>query len=118
MKKLSRALLPVFFAAAGMLHFIRTPFYMKIMPPYVPLPLAMVYLSGFLEIIFAVLFCSGKTRRFAAWGLVLLLVAVFPANVHLALHPEIFPSVPAWAAWLRLPLQGLLIGWVCYTRKP
>ena len=72
----------------------------------------MVYLSGFFEILFGGMLFSKRTRPFAVLGIVLLLAAVFPANIHMALHPEIFPSVPPWAAWLRLPLQAALAGWV------
>lgn len=72
----------------------------------------MIYVSGILEILFGVLVLFLKTRKLAGWGLIALLIAVFPANIHLAQHPEIFPSIPAWAAWARLPFQGVFIFWV------
>ena len=86
--------------------------YLKIMPPYIPAPLLMIYISGVFEILLGLLVIPPKTRKLAGWGLIALLVAVFPANIHLALHPEIFPNVPAWADWARLPLQGLFMFWV------
>jgi uncharacterized membrane protein len=72
----------------------------------------MSYVSGILEMFFGALVLPLKTRKLAGRGLITLLIAVFPANIHLALHPEIFPSIPAWAAWARLPFQGVFIFWV------
>jgi len=114
---ISRWLAAIFFAAAGTGHFLRPFDYLKIMPPWVPLPLALIYVSGFLEILFGALVLPLKTRKFAGWGLIMLLIAVFPANIHLALHPEIFPSVPAWVDWARLPFQGVFIFWVWKVTK-
>lgn len=112
MPRKSVLLLAGFFVAAGALHFIGPAFYLKIMPPYVPFALAMVYISGILEILLGLLVLPQKTRQAAGWGLILLLIAVFPANLHVALHPEIFPGLPLWMAWARLPLQLLFIFWV------
>jgi len=56
-----------------------------------------------------------RMRRLARWGLTALLIAVFPANVHMALHPQRYAAIPSWLLWLRLPLQGLLIAWVWYS---
>ena len=111
-KSVYRGLLAIFFVAAGAGHFVTTATYLKIMPPYIPAPLAMVYLSGISEILLGLLVIQSPTRKLAGWGLIALLVAVFPANLHLALHPEIFPNIPAWMDWARLPLQGLFIFWV------
>ena len=86
--------------------------YLKIMPPYVPAPLLMIYISGVFEILLGLLVLPQKTRKLAGWGLIALLITVFPVNIHLALHPEIFPDVPVWVDWIRLPLQGLFIFWV------
>jgi len=105
-----------FFITAGAFHFVRPEFYLKIIPLYVPYPLQMVYLSGLFEILFGALILFPKTRRLAMWGLILLLLAVLPANVHMALHPEIFPVIPPWIYWARLPFQAVLIGWVLRCR--
>ena len=84
------------------------------MPPYVPAARAMVYASGVAEMAGGAGLLVRRTRRPAGWWLVATLVAVFPANLHMALHPEQFPKVPggARALWARLPLQGLFIAWV------
>ena len=111
-KSISRSLLALFFIIAGTGHFVRPLIYLKIMPPYIPHPLAMIYISGFFEILFGALVLPAKTRKLAGWGLILLLIAVFPANIHLVMHPEIFPNIPAWLEYVRLPLQGVLIFWV------
>ena len=107
----------LFFVAAGVGHFLAPGTYVKIMPPYLPGPVTLTYLSGVAEIALGVLLLVPRTRRLAAWGLIALLVAVFPANVHMALNAELFPQVPAAALWVRLPVQGLLILWAwAYTR--
>lgn len=120
MRKILRGALGLFFIAAGTMHFARPEFYLKIMPPWVPFPYPAVLASGFFEIFFGLLVFSPKTRPLAGWGLILLLIAVFPANLHMALHPEILSGVPAAALWMRLPLQAVFIGWVWYVclRKP
>ena len=105
------------FAAAGVNHFVNPAFYLKIMPPYLPWHLALVYLSGFSEVALGLLLLVPRFERAAAWGLVALLVAVSPANLHMALHPERYAEIPPLALWLRLPLQLALIAWAYrYTR--
>jgi uncharacterized membrane protein len=108
----SRCVLGAFFVGAGVLHFTKTPFYLAVMPPYVPRPLEMVYFTGVCEIGGGLGLLHPATRRAAAAGLAALLVCVFPANVHMAQHPELTPEVAPWALWLRLPLQGALLAWV------
>ena len=112
-----RVLLGLFFVAAGVNHFIRTEFYLRMMPPYVPFHPAMVQISGAAEILLGVLILSPRRSAIAGWGLIALLIAVFPANVQMALHPETFPEFSARALWLRLPLQAVMIAWAFwYTR--
>ena len=104
---------------AGINHFWHTAFYIAMMPPYLPLHLALVYLSGAAEISLGGLLLFSRWRVLAGWGLVALSVAVFPANVHMALHPELFPEFSPAGLWLRLPLQGVVMAWAwCYTRRP
>lgn len=110
MKK--RILLAVFFCAAGAMHFIRPELYLKIMPPFIPFPLAMIYISGFFEILLGAMVLPARTRRLAGWGLIALLTAVFPANIYAAFHPEIIPSLPVWVFWARLPFQAVFMVWV------
>lgn len=111
-------LLGLFFILAGLNHFINPDFYLNIMPAYLPWHLPLVYLSGLIEMVFGVLLLFPAFTVIAAWGLIALLFAVFPANVHMAMNPE-FYNYPEIALWLRLPLQGVLILWAFwYTRSP
>src|SRR4051794_6328726 len=104
------------FVLAGIGHFVATNFFMRIMPPYLPWHRPLVLLSGIIEIALGVLLLVPGTSTFAAWGLIALLIAVFPANIHLSLHQEIWP-LPPLVHLLRLPLQAVLILWAyAYTR--
>ena len=102
------------FIVAGTLHFLRPRIYRAIMPDWVPAPDAMVFASGVAEIAGGAGLLIEATRRPAAWWLVATLVGVFPANLHMALHPERYRELPggAPALWARLPLQGVFIAWV------
>lgn len=109
-------LFAVIFIGAGFLHFLRPEFYLRMMPPYLPAPWALVMISGAAEVILGFGLFFRKTQCIAAWGIILLLIAVFPANVQMAMHPELFPQFPKWGLYVRLPLQFVLIGWAyCYT---
>lgn len=104
------------YVAAGINHFVRPRFYLAIMPPYLPAHQLLVDLSGVAEIGLGLGLLFPATRVWAAWGLILLLIAVFPANVYMA-TAESFAQLPGWLRWGRLPLQGLLIWWAYrYTR--
>ena len=109
----------VFYVFAGTLHFIETDSYLKIMPPWIPAHLAMVYISGAAEIAGGIGLLIPPLRRPAAWGLVALLVAVFPANLYMALNNvQVTASpIPAVLLWARLPLQALLIWWVLWATR-
>jgi uncharacterized membrane protein len=109
-----RTLAGPFFILAGALHFIRPRPYRAIMPPWVPAPDAMVAASGAAEVAGGVGLILGRTRRPAGWWLVATLIGVFPANLHMALHPEQYPKIPGGsrALWARLPVQGVFIAWV------
>ena len=106
------------FVLAGINHFVKPDFYVQMMPPYLPWHLPLVYLSGIAEVVLGGMLLVPRWSRVAAWGLVALLVAVFPANLHMALNPELFASVAsATMLWVRLPLQAVLILWAWwYTR--
>ncbi len=107
------------FVLAGVNHFAMPAVYLKIMPPYLPWHLELVYLSGECEVALGILLLVPKAARLAAWGLIALLIAVFPANVYLYQHQEIFPKVPPFLHLARLPLQGVLIFWAyLYTKAP
>lgn len=111
LKTVLRYLLGILFVLAGLYHFINPGFYLRIMPPYLPWHLFLVYLSGLFEVAFGVLLLVPKFMRLAAWGLIALLVAVFPANIHMAMNPQLYPEIQPIALWLRLPLQAVLIAW-------
>jgi uncharacterized membrane protein len=104
-------LLAIFFVLAGINHFLNADFYLKMMPPYLPWHLFLVYLSGVFEIILGIMVIIPKLTRIAGWGLIALLIAVFPANLHMALNPDLFPNISSIALWVRLPFQAVLIAW-------
>ena len=112
----SQKALAGFFAFAGAMHFVIPRRYESIVPPSVPKREA-VALSGVAEIVGGAAVLARPTRRFARWWLLGLLVAVFPANVHMAVNPEQVDGldldrIPRWALWARLPLQPLAMLWV------
>jgi len=105
-------LLASLFIGAGILHFIKPETYLRIMPPALPAPRLLVLLSGVAEVAGGLGLLLPATRRWAAWGLLALLLAVFPANVYmLQIHDQL--HLPAWLAWARLPLQPLLL-WIIW----
>jgi uncharacterized membrane protein len=109
-------LLAIFFIAAGANHFRTTEIYLGMMPPWLPWPLASVYVSGAAEILGGFGVLVPPTRRFAGWSLIVLLVAIFPANLHIAMQGRMpgFDFSPL-TLWLRLPFQAVLLGWVWWT---
>jgi uncharacterized membrane protein len=115
--RIGRVLMGGMYVVAGMAHFLFTRAYERIIPPYLPAHYALVLLSGATEIAGGLGVLIPGLPRPSAWGLICLLVAVFPANLWMAQHPELLPGVPHWALWLRLPLQLPLIWWAYrYTR--
>jgi uncharacterized membrane protein len=118
LKSTLKVVLGLFFVGAGINHFLRIGFYLRMMPPYLPLHLESVQISGVAEIVLGGLLLIPQSSSVAAWGLIALLVAVFPANLQMALHPETFPELQPAALWMRLPLQGVLIAWAFwFTRE-
>ena len=113
MKTLRTLCGPVFVFAGGM-HFVIPKVYKRIIPPYLPAPDALVYASGVAEIAGGLGLMVPQTRRRAGWWLLATLAAIFPANIHMALHPEDFPEVPGGAVALkaRLPFQFAFAAWV------
>ena len=117
-RTVSRYVLGLAYVLAGINHFINPAFYLDIMPPYLPWHGPLVFLSGVAEVALGALVLVPRWSALAAWGLILLLVAVFPANLHMALNPERYPDIAPMALWLRLPLQGVLILWAWWhTRR-
>jgi uncharacterized membrane protein len=109
----------LFYIGAGILHFTKTEFYLKIMPPYIPWHPAMVYISGACEFVGGIGLLIPSLRRASAWGLVALLIAVFPANFYMATDPlgAGTQSISPVIAWGRLPLQLLFIWWVLWATR-
>ena len=105
----------LFFVAVGVTHFTHPAFFLKIMPPALPAHLALVYLSGVFEILGGLGLLVPRTRRFAGWGLIALLVAVFPANLYMASAPERFPEFSRAALYGRLPFQLVFAAWVLWA---
>lgn len=113
----SRGILAFFFISVGILHFAKPEPFVEIVPDVIPAKSELVYLSGFFEILGGIGILVPQTRRFAGWGLIALLLAVFPANVNMALKAHQFPRIPEILLWLRLPLQPVLIYWVWNCMK-
>ena len=121
--KISLIVLAVFFTVAGAAHFISPATYLPLMPDYLPWHLPLIYISGAAEMAGGIGICFPKWRRRAGWGLIALLVAVFPSNIHMLMNhvPLAGQPVAEWVFWLRLPLQGVMITWVyvtCVRRGP
>ncbi len=116
MKKIACTALGLFFIAAGTLHFVKSATYVRIVPPSFPYPQLLVAISGACEILGGVGVLIAASRKIAGFGLVALLLAVFPANVWMAMHPERYADMAArWLLWWRLPLQAVLIAWVWFA---
>ncbi len=117
MRTVNRWLAALFFVFAGFLHFVRPAPYLKIVPPWIPWHLAMVDISGAAEIAGGIGLLIPSVRRAASWGLVALLIAVFPANIYMATNNISFTVHPVSTAllWGRLLLQPLFIWWVLYV---
>ena len=117
----SQKLLSAFFTFAGVMHFVGPREYGAMMPPSFPAHRESVVVSGVAEIVGAAAVTSPATRRFGRWWLLGVLAAVYPANIHMAVHREQIrglEKVPAWALWARLPLQPLMMWWVWRATKP
>ena len=109
----------IFYTIVGIKHFINPEFFLSIVPPYLPYHLELVYISGFFEILFGIMILFPRYRFYGSIGLILLLLAVFPANIYLAQSKEAQVAIGASqqiATW-RLPIQGLLIFVAYWIRK-
>ena len=118
-----RWLLAIFFVVAGVNHFLMPEIYFGMMPPWLPWLVALNAIAGAAEIAGGIGLLMPRTRRAAGWGLIALLIAVFPANLHVALMGKMpgtdFSSL---TLWLRLPFQAAFIAWVwwvaIFSRRP
>lgn len=116
-KIVMKVLLAFCFISAGINHFWDPEFYLRIMPPYLPWPSALHLIAGFFEILFGVMLLIPKYQQLAAWGLIALLVAVYPANIYMAMNPQLFPEFSPTGLWIRLPFQFVFIAWAWWFTK-
>ncbi len=106
-----------FYVAAGINHFVHPVPYEKIIPPQLPSPRLLVYVSGIFEVVLGILLLPVATRKVAAWGIILLLIAVFPANIQMLINYRNQGNPYLWITIVRLPIQALLIYWAyVYTK--
>ena len=110
--------LAAFFINVGVDHFLNPEFYLNIMPDYLPLHLEAVYISGLFEIVGGVCVLIPRLRSAAGWGLVALLIVVYPANIHMALNPELFPEIALSLLYTRLLFQFIFIYWAYSATRP
>ena len=110
-------LMSIFYVGVGIKHFTNPMWFIKIVPPILPYKLSLVYISGFLEILFGILILFPNTRYIAAWGLILLLIAVFPANIYLAQTNGAAMNISPALAWGRLPFQAVFIALAYWHSK-
>lgn len=104
----------IWFFVGGIMHFVATDTEARIVPPYIPWPVAAVLVSGVFELLGAAGILIGRTRRAAGIGLFLLTLAVTPAHIYMLQRPDLFP-VPLWALWLRLPIQAALLWLIAWS---
>ena len=115
MKPFARFLLALGFVMAGWNHFHHPAFYLSIIPSWLPAPEMLNTISGAAEILGGLGLLVAKLRRPAAWGLIALLLAVFPANINMAINSGSYPSIASWVLWARLPVQFVFIAWVYWA---
>ena len=109
-KLITMYIMSIFYISVGINHFVEPEWFIQIVPPYLSkYDLELVYISGVFEVMFGTLILFKKTRYYAAWGLILILAAVFPANIYLAQSDGVAMGTSATVAWYRLPFQSLFI---------
>ena len=117
MKKITLYLMAVIYVLAGLNHFRIPDFYMQMMPPYLPEPLFLIYLSGIIEVIFGLLLFFQKTRKLAAFGIILMLIAFFPVHIYMYQQGEAQFHVSDFILLARMPFQFVLMAWAyLYTQ--
>ena len=117
MLNLTAILMGILYTVAGVLHFVKPKVYLKIMPPYLPAPLCLVYASGIAEIIVGLMVCFPQTRALGAWGVIALLIAVFPANLYMYQQGGARFQMSDTALLVRLPIQLVLIAWAYFFTR-
>ena len=120
-KEILRVILSVSMIVAGITHFVKPEPFVRIVPPQLPYPLELVYISGFFEVLGGIGLLIPFVSVAAAWGLIALFIAVFPANINQAVNSISIEGIPHQPLlyWVRLPFQAVLIAWAWwYTKKP
>ena len=120
-KYLSIIIMSIFYINVGIMHFTDPDWFLHIIPPFLSLiGLELVYISGVFEILFGIMLLIPNTRKLASYGLILLLIAVYPANLYLAFYekPQQLIGISAFAAsWVRLPIQFIFLGLAYWHSK-
>ena len=116
-KTISIIIMSLFYIGAGINHFINPDWFVRIVPPILPFKITIVYISGIFEVILGSLLIFPKTRFIAGWGLILLLLAVYPANIYVALTNGKAMDTTPMIAWVRLPFQFVFIGLAYWHSK-
>tara|TARA_B110000014_G_scaffold260379_1_gene249997 strand:- start:940 stop:1308 length:369 start_codon:yes stop_codon:yes gene_type:complete len=116
-KYFSMIVMGIFYISIGVSHFTSPIWYVQIVPPYLPYKLELVYISGIFEILFGGMLLFKKTRFLAGWGLILLLIAVYPANIYLAQTNGAAMNTTPLIAWGRLPVQFIFVGLAYWHSK-
>ena len=112
------AIVSLFFFVGGSAHFTATELFTSIVPPYVPYPRAVVYITGFMELLGAAVLWVPTWRRWAGNGLIALTICVTPANVHMWLNPQLFPNISEAALTWRLIAQVALLACIWWSTRP
>ena len=118
LKKIALAVVFIWFSVGGIGHFLAPDFFLKIVPPDLPLRIQAVYISGFFELLGAFGLLRRKLRKAAGLGLIMLTIAVTPANIYMWQHPQLFPQLPVLVLALRLVLQIILIACIFWATQP
>ena len=116
-RRIGRAIVFLWFLTGGIAHFVATEAEVRLVPPYIPWPLAAVWVSGIFELLGAVGLLTRRTRRAAGIGLFVLTICVTPVHVYMLQRSDLFP-VPYWALVLRLPLQVALLALIAWSTGP
>jgi len=118
-KEILRVVLAISIIVVGVTHFLTPEPFVKIVPPQLPYPLELVYLSGFYEILGGIGLLVPPVSQAAAWGLIALFIAVFPANINMAVNHIKLENIPdsPWVHIVRLPFQAVLIAWAWWYTK-
>ena len=116
-KLITILIMSCFYMNVGVKHFVEPEWFLQIMPPQFPSHYAAVYRSGFFELLFGFMLINPRTRFVAGWGIIFIMITVFPANLYLAVSDGIVMGISKELAWARLPFQYLFIGLAYWHAK-